>query len=150
MYCIIKSSYNFLVTKAKSNGWITCEPDSYGRTMDLPKTWPAWLMLTPIYKYAIDNWIWVSLETPKNCIVKSSFNFWVTKTKSNGRIIRESNSYGRTTDLPTTWPTRPMLTPIYKYDNWIWVWLKTPKKCSKKSEMHSKIKLHHLSYQCKI
>ena len=39
----------------------------------------------------------------------------------NGRIIREPNSYGRTTDLSKTLLARPMLTPIYKYaiDNWI-------------------------------
>ena len=33
------------------------EPVSYGHTMDLPKTLLAQLVLPPIYKYAIDNWI---------------------------------------------------------------------------------------------
>ena len=68
----------------------------------------------------------------------------------NRRIIYEPDSYGRTTDLPKTWLARSVLTPIYKYaiDNWIWVWLKTPEKCSKKSG--SKIEFQLLSYQSKI
>ena len=35
------------------NEWIIREPNSYGHTTDLPKTWPAQPVLTPIYKYAI-------------------------------------------------------------------------------------------------
>ena len=104
------------------NKRIICEPDSYGRTTDLPKTWPARSVLTPIYKYTNDNWIWVWLKTLENCskkvdcIVKSSFSFWVTKKKkSKGRIIHEPDSYRRTMDLPKTQPTWPVLTPVYKY-----------------------------------
>ncbi len=41
------------------NGQIICEPDFYGRTTNLPKTWPIRPVLTSIYKYAMDNWIWV-------------------------------------------------------------------------------------------
>ena len=80
-------------------------------------------MLTPIYKYAIDNWIWVWLKTPEKCSKNSGskIEFQLLSHQSkiqwvvNGWIIREPDSYERTTDLPKTWPARPMLTPIYKY-----------------------------------
>ena len=88
-------------------------------------------MLTPIYKYAIDNWIWVWLKTPEKCSKNSGskIEFQLLSHQSkiqwvvNGWIIREPNSYGRTTDLSKTLLVRPMLTPICKYaiDNWIWV-----------------------------
>ncbi len=35
------------------NERIICEPDSYGQTTNLAKTWFARPVLTPIYKYAI-------------------------------------------------------------------------------------------------
>ena len=113
------------------NGRTICEPDFYGWTIDLPKTWPARSVLTPIYKYAIDNWICVWLKTPEKCSKKSGskieFQLFSHQSKIkrmvNGQIIREPDSYGWTTDLPKTLPDRPVLTPIYKYaiDNWIWV-----------------------------
>ena len=126
------------------NGQIIREPDFYGRTTNLPKTWPIQPVLTPIYKYAMDNWIWVWLKTLEQCSKKSGLHSKIKlqllsyqrkiQWMVNGRIIRELDSYGWTTGLPKTWLTQLVLTPIYKYamDNWIWVWLKTPEKCSKK------------------
>ncbi len=105
------------------NEWIIREPNSYGWKTDLPKTWPARSMLTPIYKYAIDNWIWVWLKIPEKCSKKSGskIEFQLLSYQSkiqrmvNRRIICEPDSYEWTTDLPKTWLTRPVLTPIYKY-----------------------------------
>ena len=124
------------------NGQIIREPDFYGRTTNLPKTWPIRPVLTAIYKYAMDNWIWVWLKTLEKCSKKSGLHSKIElqllsyqrkiQRMVNGRIICELDSYGWTKDLPKIWLTQLVLTPIYKYamDNWISVWLNTLKKFS--------------------
>ena len=107
------------------NGQIIREPDFYERTTNLPKTWRIWPVLTLIYKYAMDNWIWVWLKTLEKCSKKSGLHSKIElqllsyqrkiQRMVNGRIIHEPDSYGWTTDLPKTWLTQPVLTPIYKY-----------------------------------